>query len=72
MCMYMYIVFFLQSLGADYNDSIHRRMVGRYDRRTQFSEIDTKSTERFGHICSPFQALQVMVSVSWCNTTQSL
>ena len=56
----------LQSLGADYSDSVHRRMAGRYDRRAQYSEIDTKSVERFGHLCSPFQALQVVVSEVLC------
>ena len=36
-------------------------MADRLERRTQFAEIDVRSTERFGSLCSPFQALHLPV-----------
>ena len=44
----------------------------RFDRRSQFAEIDTKSMERFGHLCSPFQALQVVVCTLIHDSTSRL
>ena len=37
-------------------------MRGWKERREVYSEIDLRSTQRFGAICSPFQALQLTVS----------
>ena len=53
---------YIQSLGCNYDDSIHKRMSDRLERRTQYSEINTKATQRFGSLCSPFQALHLLVS----------
>ena len=36
-------------------------MADRQERRTQFAGIDLRTTERFGSLCSPFQALHVQV-----------
>ena len=36
-------------------------MADRQERRTQFVGIDLRTTERFGSLCSPFQALHVQV-----------
>lgn len=55
------IVTYGQSLGSNYDDSIHKRMSGRHERRTQYAGINTKATQRFGGLCSPYQALQLLV-----------
>lgn len=47
-------------LGQPYQEGVHRRMVGRQERRVQFADINVNSTERFGSLCSPFQALQIL------------
>ena len=50
------------ALGQRYKKQLVCRMRGRKERREVYSEIDLKSTQRFGAICSPFQALQLTVS----------
>ena len=35
-------------------------MAGKHERR-QYYDVDINSTERFGLLCSPFQALQLLV-----------
>ncbi len=55
-------MFCVQSLGCNYDNSIHKRMSDRHERRTQYSEINTRATQRFGTLCSPYQALQLLVS----------
>ena len=37
-------------------------MTDKQDRRHCFADIDIHSTEKFGLLCSPFQALQLVVS----------
>lgn len=49
------------TLGEPYQEGVKRRMADRLERRTQFAEIDVRSTERFGSLCSPFQALHLPV-----------
>ena len=56
-------LFCTQSLGCNYDNGIHKRMVGRHDRRVQYAGIDVKATQRFGSLCSPFQALRILVSL---------
>lgn len=36
-------------------------MAGKYERRQYYADVDMNSTERFGLLCSPFQALQLLV-----------
>jgi len=48
-------------LGEPYKEGVRRRMADRQERRIQFSGIDLSITERFGSLCSPFQALHVQV-----------
>ena len=50
------------ALGQRYKKQLVCRMRGRKERREVYSEIDLKSTQRFGAICSPFQALQLTVN----------
>lgn len=52
----------MQSLGSNYNESIYKRMINRHERRAHYSEINTQATQRFGTLCSPYQALQLLVS----------
>ena len=51
------------TLGQPYRDKLVKRMRGRKERRDVYSGIDLKSTQRFGILCSPFQALVLTVSV---------
>lgn len=36
-------------------------MAGKHERRQYYADVDMNSTERFGLLCSPFQALQLLV-----------
>lgn len=38
-----------------------QRMAGKHERRQYYADVDMNSTERFGLLCSPFQALQLLV-----------
>ena len=37
-------------------------MANKFERRQNYSEVNMKSTERFGLLCSPYQALQLLVN----------
>ena len=37
-------------------------MMDRHERRSHFADIDSTLTERFGSLCSPYQALHMPVS----------
>ena len=50
------------ALGQRYKKQLVCCMRGRKERREVYSEINLKSTQRFGAICSPFQALHLTVS----------
>jgi len=50
------------TLGQPYNKTIQQRMKGKKERREQYADIDLKRTQRFGNLCSAFQALQMPVS----------
>ena len=43
-----------------------KRMRDRKERRDIYAGIDTKSTQRFGGVCSPFHALALTVSFGRC------
>ncbi|XP_065898350.1 cilia- and flagella-associated protein 337-like isoform X2 [Dysidea avara] len=49
------------TLGQPYNKTIQQRMKGKKERREQYADIDLKRTQRFGNLCSAFQALQMPV-----------
>lgn len=37
-------------------------MIGKQERRQCYADVDMSATEKFGSLCSPFQALQLLVS----------
>ena len=48
-------------LADHYGDKANQRMSDKQDRRQCYADIDMQSTEKFGLLCSPFQALQLVV-----------
>lgn len=54
---------FLQTfLGLKVEKELERQQRDRKDRRHAYGEIEFKQTQRFGKLCSPYQALATPVS----------
>lgn len=51
---------FDNKLADRYNNKATQRMTDKQDRRQCYADIDIHSTEKFGLLCSPFQALQLV------------
>lgn len=58
------------TLGQPYNKTIQQRMKGKQERRQLYADIDLKRTQRFGTLCSAFQALQMPVSINQSSVHQ--